>query len=450
MPPDPSSLSISGNSRSKRHTLPATPSPDVFGQYHSFSSPTPSDSSQSPGPPAATWMSRFVVEHIGTGQFSEVFKATERQSMQHTKFNPDSQLATPSRSSSFGSPSTRSPLSPKTYAVKQLKEQFRGPKDRHNKYEEVRILKELSQHDNIIEYFDSWEEDSRLYIATEFCENGGLDEFLWRHGEKGRLDEFRVWKVMLELCFGLEHIHKSGFLHLDLKPANVLIAFDGTLKISDFGLALPYPAPADIEREGDREYIAPEVLARNAYDRPVDVFSLGLTMIETAGNQRLPPNGHEWQQLRAGDITVAPILSTSSSGEFVYRDEEGNPVATELIQESDQISPLSPDHSQHSTSFSRNSTNRHLLHEPRPGDRYDPPKFMQERGLETLVKWMISADPAERPTITQLLATNELRWIDNHRLSSATIFEGLWGPDDNDEEDELKQRPEDEDCEMEQ
>ena len=51
-----------------------------------------------------------------------------------------------------------------------------------------------------MEYLDSWENNGRLYIQTEFCENGSLSSFLANAGNKARLDDFRVWKILLELC----------------------------------------------------------------------------------------------------------------------------------------------------------------------------------------------------------------------------------------------------------
>ena len=80
---------------------------------------------------------------------------------------------------------------------------------------------------------------------------------------------------------GLRFIHDSGVIHLDLKPSNVFITKEGRFKIGDFGMASfwPRPRPADttdegdhnFEREGDKLYLAPEVL-QGRYGKAADVF----------------------------------------------------------------------------------------------------------------------------------------------------------------------------------
>jgi mitosis inhibitor protein kinase SWE1 len=65
-------------------------------------------------------------------------------------------------------------------------------------------------------------------------------------------------------------MHESGFLHLDMKPANMFIKYKGFLKIGDFGLTAQCPAARGIGGEGDGEYIEPEILL-GKFDKPADI-----------------------------------------------------------------------------------------------------------------------------------------------------------------------------------
>jgi mitosis inhibitor protein kinase SWE1 len=68
------------------------------------------------------------------------------------------------------------------------------------KIHEVDVLKALGHSDHVVAFVDSWEENRHLYIQTEFCEEGTLDVFLAHVGLKARLDDFRIWKILLELA----------------------------------------------------------------------------------------------------------------------------------------------------------------------------------------------------------------------------------------------------------
>ncbi|KAF9012465.1 hypothetical protein BDQ17DRAFT_1343952 [Cyathus striatus] len=205
------------------------------------------------------------------------------------------------------------------YAIKKSK-RFEGAKHRLRLREEVDILKHLSRaaiaagldgrHPNVLTYTDSWEEDEALFIRTELCESGNLARFLWEYGRAfPRLDEARVWKIVVDLSNGLRFIHDAGVIHLDLKPSNVFVTKEGRFKIGDFGMASVWPRPAlDItsssgfEREGDKLYLAPEVL-QGKYGKAADIFSFGMTILETTTNIVVPDQGDEWHRLRREDFS---------------------------------------------------------------------------------------------------------------------------------------------------
>ena len=200
VPPDPSGLSISGNNdhplfyqhnNSSSVVLPATPTAPreyfaSFGQRASFPL-TGVDSVDVD----ASLTSRFEkVELVGTGEFSQVYRVTEQP--EQSPFHPVFSLSS-ARSTSQAS------LPEKVWAVKKSRAPYSGQKDRQRKIHEVDVLKGLGQSDHIISYVDSWEDKNHLYIQTEFCEEGALDLFLARVGLKARLDDFRIWKILLEL-----------------------------------------------------------------------------------------------------------------------------------------------------------------------------------------------------------------------------------------------------------
>lgn len=132
--------------------------------------------------------SRFdKAEVIGGGAFSQVYRVVQRSIM--TSF-----------SSSFTStPGRYTPEVEKVYAVKKIAYSGRSEKQRKSKMREVNVLKALSSSDKIVHYVDSWEQNGCLYIQTEYCPEGSLDTFLKEVGQNGRMDDFRIWKTLLEL-----------------------------------------------------------------------------------------------------------------------------------------------------------------------------------------------------------------------------------------------------------
>lgn len=441
IPPDPSGLSISAHANEQLRAMtasasstsmypPATPTAPK-GSFASFNKST-SSTTPSHGSTVIevdpVLNSRFdKVDLIGNGEFSQVYRVTRTADLKSSR-------------SYFSMPrahtSPRTPLPDRVWAVKKSRNAYIGPRDRQRKLQEVYTLKALGNSDHTVRLFDSWEDRNHLYIQTEYCEEGSLDSFLDQVGRKARLDDFRIWKILLELSRGLKHIHDSGFIHLDLKPANVLITFEGVLKIADFGMATPWPAQPGIDGEGDREYIGPEIL-KGQFDKPGDVFALGLIMLEIAGNVMLPDNGASWQRLRTGDMSDVPSLTWSSETSNILRDSSGKPLSQDESVEDFYGSDSGGDDFC-SPKFLRGRRDKEMENGPfrlrRSGELAHPPAFMIDsnnpEALDNIVRWMISPETINRPVVDQILGTVGVQWAESRRRAGATIFEGNWGPAD--------------------
>lgn len=205
-------------------------------------------------------------------------------------------------------------------------------------------------------------------------------------------------------------------MHLDMKPANILINFEGALKISDFGLAQSCSASSSVDIEGDREYMAPEML-KGQVGQPADVFSLGLITLEVAANVVLPDNGPTWIALRSGDLSEVPSLTWTPSNE-VQRDASGNPL--EVV---------------HSSELLVNKHSRGNVPDAfKNPDFGQQPAFMVDAfhpsSLDSIVRWMTAQEPSGRPRIDQVLELEGLQWVAEHRSAPATVYEGSWGAED--------------------
>lgn len=115
---------------------------------------------------------------------------------------------------------------------------------------------------------------------------------------------------MLQSATALEYFHKQNIIHLDLKPENIFITDENLLKIGDFGLSTIEGNSPSLHSEGDKYYMAPEVLEGN-YSKAADIFSLGLIILELAADIELPSNGDSWQNLRHGDFSELSLDDTS-------------------------------------------------------------------------------------------------------------------------------------------
>ena len=185
----------------------------------------------------------------------------------------------------------------KLYAVKISKRQFRSKRDRENYLNEVQIFKPLGAScPHILHYHRAWQENGHFYIQYEYCARGDLQSFLEDIAQP--LKDDMIWGLVVDIVAGLNHIHMNKLVHLDIKPSNIFITSDGTLKIGDFGMVTKVGS-SEHGREGDSVYMAPELLSSSHVKSPAnDIFSFGIMLWEILFGCEPPQDGEMWHALR--------------------------------------------------------------------------------------------------------------------------------------------------------
>ncbi|ONH91478.1 hypothetical protein PRUPE_8G117200 [Prunus persica] len=142
---------------------------------------------------------------------------------------------------------------------------------------EVKILRALTGHSNLVQFYDAFEDSDNVYIVMELCEGGELLDRILSRGGKYSEDDAKT--VMVQILNVVAFCHLQGVVHRDLKPENFLYSAkdeNSQLKAIDFGLsdfAKPDERLNDIV--GSAYYVAPEVLHRS-YSTEADVWSIGV------------------------------------------------------------------------------------------------------------------------------------------------------------------------------
>lgn len=160
-------------------------------------------------------------------------------------------------------------------AVKLLLADLAGEEGFRARFEaEIETLRKLN-HPNIVRLFGFGEQDGHLFYAMELVDGNSLEEELRR----GRHFDWReTARIGIETCRALRHAHDRGIIHRDIKPGNLLLAADGRVKLSDFGIArlFGYSKLTGAGNVlGTAEYMAPEQAAGQPVDLRADLYSLG-------------------------------------------------------------------------------------------------------------------------------------------------------------------------------
>lgn len=188
----------------------------------------------------------------------------------------------------------------KIVAIKMIREQF--SKDEAFKkmfMGEIKVTFDLL-HPNIIQTYDYGVVDDHLYVAMEYCEGKNLQEFLKKLREKNVVFPIDVAVyIVTQICRALNYAHtkvdkltgkEAKIVHRDISPHNVMLSYDGAVKVIDFGIAKAETS-ADSTRagtiKGKLSYLAPEYLEGLKLDARYDEFATGITLWEMLCNRKL-------------------------------------------------------------------------------------------------------------------------------------------------------------------
>ena len=203
----------------------------------------------------------------------------------------------------------------KLVVIKELRAGFAdSPEHRAMFLKEARVAARMG-HENVVQTFEIGEVEGRPFIAMEHLDGQPLHRVLRRLHEQGGLPLALHLRALGEVLTGLHHAHELcdfdgrplGLVHRDATPHNVVVTYEGRVKLVDFGIA----RLGDDELttvgtfKGKASYAAPEQARGEAVDRRTDVFAVGVMLWEALAGRRMWPELSEVaivQRLRAAEI----------------------------------------------------------------------------------------------------------------------------------------------------
>ncbi|KAE8232791.1 hypothetical protein CF326_g2178 [Tilletia indica] len=178
---------------------------------------------------------------------------------------------------------------------------------------EIALLKTF-EHPNIVQYLDSYADDSHLNIFLEYVPGGSVVAIL---RDWGTFQEPLVQAFITQTLLGLQFLHGREIIHSDIKGANILVDTKGQIKISDFGIskkdaeviASSSKAPKKTALQGSVFWMAPEAVKQTSSSRKADIWSVGCLVVEMLTGMHPWPSLNQMQALfRIGSMKATPPM----------------------------------------------------------------------------------------------------------------------------------------------
>ena len=162
-------------------------------------------------------------------------------------------------------------------AVKILKDDFSTDADFRRRFHGESQAVAMMSHPNIVSVYDVSKSSDLDYIVMELIDGITLKQYM---EQKGPLSWRETLHFSMQIAKALEHAHSRNIIHRDIKPHNVMILKDGSVKVADFGIARIASATSTLTKEahGSVHYISPEQAKGARVDARTDIYSLGVVM----------------------------------------------------------------------------------------------------------------------------------------------------------------------------
>lgn len=307
-----------------------------------------------------------VLEKIGTGGMSDVYKAKDQ------KLN-------------------------RFVAIKVLKQEFSENKGFVSKFRVEAQAAAGLMHPNIVNVYDVGEEDGIHYIVMELVEGITLKKYIEK---KVRLTTKEAISIAIQVAMGIEAAHNNHIIHRDIKPQNIIISKEGKVKVTDFGIAKAASSNTITSNVmGSVHYTSPEQARGGFSDEKSDIYSMGITMFEMLTG-RVPFNG---------DTTVSIAIKHIQDEMPSIREIVPEvPVSVENIVM--KCTQKSPDRRYQCMSDMIRDLKHSLIN---PDDVIAQPDVSDEAGKTKVVLPNVSSDAPRQPRREEYAAEADLAQIPN-------------------------------------